>query len=130
MLEMSLDGMSDQNIRADGRPMSLAISNSKNVVIKNFSVIQPQFWASIIIESENVLIQDFYVNATSYNPSVSDVNSLWYSTDNRQHTIGRAGWKTPMDLIPGGPRMLPSVRTFSLSCRKMLICRKYGIPRW
>jgi len=51
--------------------MSLAISNAKNVVIKNFSVIQPQFWASIIIESENVLIQDFYVNATSYNPSVS-----------------------------------------------------------
>lgn len=50
--------------------MSLAISNAKNVVIKNFSVIQPQFWASIIIESENVLIQDFYVNATSYNPSV------------------------------------------------------------
>jgi len=53
--------------------MSLAISNAKNVVIKNFSVIQPQFWASIIIESENVLIQDFYVNATSYNPSVCPI---------------------------------------------------------
>ena len=60
--------------KADDRPMSLAISNAKNVVIKNFSVIQPQFWASIIIESENVLIQDFYVNATSYNPSVSRIS--------------------------------------------------------
>jgi galacturan 1,4-alpha-galacturonidase len=76
MLGMSSDGMSDQSIRADVRPMSLAISNAKNVVIKNFSVIQPQFWASIIIESENVLVQDFYVNATSYNPSVSDLKNL------------------------------------------------------
>lgn len=59
------------------RPMSLAISNAKNVVIKNFSVIQPQFWASIIIESENVLVQDFYVNATSYNPSATYDRKSW-----------------------------------------------------
>jgi polygalacturonase len=77
MLGMYLGGtsfsppLSNIGGKADDRPMSLAISNAKNVVIKNFSVIQPQFWASIIIESENVLIQDFYVNATSYNPSVS-----------------------------------------------------------
>lgn len=57
--------------------MSLAISNAKNVVIKNFSVIQPQFWASIVIESENVLIQDFYVNATSYNPSATYDRKSW-----------------------------------------------------
>lgn len=29
-----------------GRPMSLAIQGAKNVVIKNFSIIQPQFWVS------------------------------------------------------------------------------------
>ena len=89
--------------------MSLAISNAKNVVIKNFSVIQPQFWASIIIESENVLIQDFYVNATSYNPSVSFMTITEIKLTFRPHMTGRAGWKTPMGLIPGGPRMSLSV---------------------
>jgi galacturan 1,4-alpha-galacturonidase len=66
--------------------MSLAIKDAKNVVIKNWSIIQPQFWyvaprdpsawtdkarASILIDTENVLIRDFYVNATSYDPAVS-----------------------------------------------------------
>ncbi|WVQ82697.1 hypothetical protein IAT38_004829 [Cryptococcus sp. DSM 104549] len=58
-----------------GRPMSLVIKDSKNVVIKNFSIIQPQFWASLIWKSENVYIRDFYVNATSFNPeSENDPN--------------------------------------------------------
>src|SRR5690348_3076830 len=36
------------SIRADGAcsPMSFAIVESRNVVVKNWSVIQPQFWAS------------------------------------------------------------------------------------
>lgn len=59
------------------RPMSLAIQDAKNVVIKNFSVIQPQFWASIIIDSEDVIIQDFYVNATSYNPAATYDRKSW-----------------------------------------------------
>jgi hypothetical protein len=96
---------------ADGRPMSLAISNAKNVVIKNFSVIQPQFWASIIIESENVLIQDFYVNATSYNPSVSSFTRIRDRADGRQRMTERVGWKILMDSIPGDPRISPSVRS-------------------
>jgi hypothetical protein len=82
--------------------MSLAISNAKNVVIKNFSVIQPQFWASIIIESENVLIQDFYVNATSYNPSVSSSSSFETKlrTGNiRQEELAREhGWTRYMEI--------------------------------
>lgn len=57
--------------------MSLAIQDAKNVVIKNFSVIQPQFWASIIIGSENVIVQDFYVNATSYNPAATYDRKSW-----------------------------------------------------
>ena len=53
-----------------GRPMSLAIANASDVVIKNFSIKQPQFWASIIIRSKNVIMRDIYVNATNYNPEV------------------------------------------------------------
>ncbi|ORX36062.1 putative polygalacturonase [Kockovaella imperatae] len=51
-----------------GRPMSLAISHSHDVVIKNWSIIQPQFWASLVAWSRNVLLKNVYVNATSYNP--------------------------------------------------------------
>ena len=54
-----------------GRPMTLAIANSTGVLIRNFNIKQPQFWASIVIRSNDVLIKDFYVNATSYNPEVS-----------------------------------------------------------
>jgi hypothetical protein len=91
--------------------MSLAISNAKNVVIKNFSIIQPQFWASIIIDSEDVWIQDFYVNATSYNPSVRSVSHRRDSGEliKRPHMTERAGWRTPMVSTHGGPRMSLSV---------------------
>ncbi|KAL7419435.1 hypothetical protein Q5752_006273 [Cryptotrichosporon argae] len=65
-----------------GRPMSLAIKKAKNVVVKNFSVVQPQFWAHITIEAENVLYKDCYVNATSTNPeSKSDPKNWLQNTD-------------------------------------------------
>lgn len=54
-----------------GRPMSLAIMDAKNVEVKNWTVKQPQFWASILIRTENVIMKDIYINATSYNPEVS-----------------------------------------------------------
>ncbi|WWC58634.1 uncharacterized protein I303_101178 [Kwoniella dejecticola CBS 10117] len=60
-----------------GRPMSLTIKDSKNVVVKNFSIIQPQFWASLVWGSENVLFKDFYVNATSFNPESSSDEKNW-----------------------------------------------------
>jgi galacturan 1,4-alpha-galacturonidase len=47
--------------------MSFAITDSTNVTVKNWSVIQPQFWASIVINSTNVLYRDYYVNATNTN---------------------------------------------------------------
>ncbi|ORY33759.1 putative polygalacturonase [Naematelia encephala] len=72
-----------------GRPMSLAIEKSKNVVIKNWSIIQPQFWALITIESENILIKDFYVNATSYNPESASDDKNWL-----QNTDGTDTYKT------------------------------------
>ncbi|ORY24488.1 putative polygalacturonase [Naematelia encephala] len=48
-----------------GRPMSMAIVGAKNVVVQNWSIIQPQFWASIVVDSENVLFHNYYVNATT-----------------------------------------------------------------
>jgi hypothetical protein len=57
--------------------MSLAIVDSKNVIVKNWSVVQPQFWASITINSENVLIKDFYVNATSFDPASKVDEKNW-----------------------------------------------------
>ncbi|WVR06009.1 hypothetical protein IAU60_003037 [Kwoniella sp. DSM 27419] len=60
-----------------GRPMSLTIKDSKNVMIKNFSIIQPQFWASLVWGSENVHFKDFYVNATSFNPASQEDEKNW-----------------------------------------------------
>jgi polygalacturonase len=60
-----------------GRPMSFAITNSKNVIVKNWSVIQPQFWASIVINSTDVLYKDYYVNATQYNPEGTGAFLSW-----------------------------------------------------
>ncbi|WWD09559.1 hypothetical protein V865_007686 [Kwoniella europaea PYCC6329] len=60
-----------------GRPMSLTIKDSKNVLVKNFSIIQPQFWASLVWGSENVYFKDFYVNATSFNPESSSDEKNW-----------------------------------------------------
>lgn len=67
--------------------MSLAIQSAKNVVIKNFSVIQPQFWASIVIDSEDVVIQDFYVNATSYNPAATYDRKSWLEVGCPSHFV-------------------------------------------
>ena len=53
-----------------GRPMSLAISDAKNVEIKRWTVKQPQFWAIVTIRAENVVMKDIYINATSFNPEV------------------------------------------------------------
>lgn len=53
--------------------MSLAISDAKDVEVKRWTVKQPQFWALILIRTENVAMKDIYINATSYNPEVSCV---------------------------------------------------------
>ena len=57
--------------------MSFAITDSTNVTVKNWSVIQPQFWASIVINSTNVLYRDYYVNATNDNPAGNDHFLNW-----------------------------------------------------
>lgn len=50
-----------------GRPMALAFVRAKNVVVKNWSILQQPFWSSIVIDSDNVWFYDYYSNATNYN---------------------------------------------------------------
>lgn len=49
--------------------MSFAIVDSVNATVQNFSVVQPQFWASVVVDSQNILYKNYYVNATQYNPA-------------------------------------------------------------
>ena len=44
--EMCLDGKSSPltSDAEDRRPMTLSLVEAKNVIVKDFSVIQPQFW--------------------------------------------------------------------------------------
>jgi galacturan 1,4-alpha-galacturonidase len=83
--------------------MSFAITNSSNVVVKNWSVIQPQFWASIVINSTDVLYKDYYVNATQYNPEAMKIPLNWLqNTDGcdtfRSHnvTFGKLNYLIPL----------------------------------
>lgn len=48
-----------------GRPMSLALIGVKDAVVTNWTIKQPQFWAHILIDSENVVYESCTVNATS-----------------------------------------------------------------
>jgi polygalacturonase len=100
------------SVNADGRPMSFAITNSKNVIVKNWSVIQPQFWASIVINSTDVLYKDYYVNATQYNPEGTGAFLSWLqNTDGcdtyRSHNVTFGMSLSPK--YPTLPRVLPSL---------------------
>lgn len=86
------------------RPMSFAITNSKNVIVKNWSVIQPQFWASIVINSTDVLYKDYYVNATQYNPEGEGAFLSWLQSGfilkERVESSELTTHQTLMDVIP------------------------------
>ena len=78
------------------RPMSISITNATRGTIRNFRVIQPQFWASLVWvsvchcdnhktdrlryiipyvqNSSDILLQNFYVNATNFDTSASGTN--------------------------------------------------------
>ncbi|KAJ7934180.1 putative polygalacturonase [Mycena leptocephala] len=57
-----------------GRPMSVSITNATRAVIKNFRIIQPQFWSSLVWNSTDILLTDFYVNATNMDPAAGKAN--------------------------------------------------------
>ena len=48
-----------------GRPISMTFYQSKNLTVDGLSFIQPQFWAVHVWESEQVILRNIYVTATS-----------------------------------------------------------------
>lgn len=60
-----------------GRPISLALRNVRNAVISDFRIIQPQFWAHVVIDSANVAYTGCTVNATNYNPDAKYEDKSW-----------------------------------------------------
>jgi len=69
-----------------GRPISMTIYNSRNVLVDGLSIIQPQFWATFVWESKNVSITNFYVNATS-NDEWGTVNTDGYDSWNSEDLL-------------------------------------------
>lgn len=59
-----------------GRPMSLALIGAKNAIVTNWTIKQPQFWAHIVVDSENVVYESCYVNATSTSGSYEEKSWL------------------------------------------------------
>ncbi|GAP92559.1 putative extracellular exo-polygalacturonase [Rosellinia necatrix] len=48
-----------------GRPMPFVLWNVSNVVVRDFSVWQPQLWAFNIMNGTDILVENLYVNATA-----------------------------------------------------------------
>ncbi|KAI0865311.1 putative galacturan 1,4-alpha-galacturonidase C [Xylaria cubensis] len=48
-----------------GRPMPFVLWNVSNVVVRDFSIWQPQLWAFNIMNGTNILVENLYVNATA-----------------------------------------------------------------
>ena len=65
-----------------GRPMSMTVYNSTNLLVDGLKVIQPQFWATFVWASQNVTFTNLFVNATS--------NSQWGT----MNTDGFDSWQS------------------------------------
>ncbi|ETN42478.1 uncharacterized protein HMPREF1541_01634 [Cyphellophora europaea CBS 101466] len=67
-----------------GRPISMTFYRSKNLTVDGLSFIQPQFWAVHVWESEQVVLRNIYITATS-NDQWGTVNTdgadTWNSRD-------------------------------------------------
>lgn len=48
--------------------MGVTLYDAYNVVVKDFAVVQPSFWAHLAAQCENVYYHNMYVNATNLNP--------------------------------------------------------------
>ncbi|QKX53026.1 uncharacterized protein TRUGW13939_00097 [Talaromyces rugulosus] len=48
-----------------GRPISITFFNSTNLLADGLTILQPQFWATLVWQSQNVSLTNFFVNATS-----------------------------------------------------------------
>ncbi|KAJ7038613.1 putative galacturan 1,4-alpha-galacturonidase A [Mycena alexandri] len=86
-----------------GRPMSVSIMNATRVVIKNFRIIQPQFWSSLVWNSTDILLTDFYVNATNLDPAANGQN--WVQNTDGSNTYESARNHVPKLGLPGRQRL-------------------------
>ncbi|KAI1126887.1 family 28 glycoside hydrolase [Nemania abortiva] len=60
-----------------GRPHQISYAGMKNSVIEKTRFVQSQMWTMTVIHSENVLLEDMYVNSTDANREVGfDFSSL------------------------------------------------------
>lgn len=57
-----------------GRPISVSITNSTRAVVKNFRILQPQFWSTLVWNSTDIHMTNFYVNATNSDPAAGTRN--------------------------------------------------------
>ncbi|KAI8625338.1 putative galacturan 1,4-alpha-galacturonidase C [Xylariaceae sp. FL1651] len=48
-----------------GRPMPFVLWNVSNVVVKDFSIWEPQLWSFNIMNGTDILVENLYVNATA-----------------------------------------------------------------
>ena len=97
---MSMEGMFIVSLEADRRPMGLTILDAYNVVVKDFAVIQPSFWAHLAAQSENVYYHNMYVNATNENPEiVSPLRDMYLMS--RLGRTRRNGCSIPTAQTPG-----------------------------
>ncbi|KAK4955521.1 hypothetical protein LTR10_006460 [Elasticomyces elasticus] len=72
------------NSNQRGRPITITFSNSTNLFVDGLSIIQPQFWAIFVSYSQNVTMNNIYVNATTnskYGIVNTDGADTWNSRD-------------------------------------------------
>ncbi|KAG6828720.1 hypothetical protein H0H92_006949 [Tricholoma furcatifolium] len=58
----------------DGRPISLTVYQAARAIIRNFRIVSPPFWSNCVAESEDILYDGMYVNATNTNPEFAGQN--------------------------------------------------------
>jgi putative alpha-1,2-mannosidase len=98
--------------------MGLTILDAYNVVVKDFAVIQPSFWAHLAAQSENVYYHNMYVNATNENPEIVSTSQLVKGgfLMVRLGVTPRSGFSTRTEPIPGVLTMSPTVRAIFQTC--------------
>jgi galacturan 1,4-alpha-galacturonidase len=52
----------------DGRPISLTLWKAVNGVIRNFRIQSPPFWSNAVAQSNNIIYDSMFVNATNTDP--------------------------------------------------------------
>ncbi|KZT30285.1 glycoside hydrolase family 28 protein [Neolentinus lepideus HHB14362 ss-1] len=67
-----------------GRPIGFTIANTTNSVFSGIRFVQSQFWSTAITHSENLLLEDIYINSTStsrWGTSNTDGTDTFYSNN-------------------------------------------------